>query len=117
MIHDEKDGWKRHLNYAFTFGLIFDVAIYRCRVGTMKLAPDYSEYVKKIIEMRNPYFKFFKEGTFNIPSVSLPSYVKAAEYQYGDKRIMTVWNDSDDITEVCGKTIPPQGIDIIEMDR
>ena len=67
--------------------------------------------------MRNPYFKFFKEGTFKIPSVSLPSNIKAAEYQNGDKRIMTVWNDSDDAAEVCGKTIPPQGIDIKEMGK
>ena len=67
--------------------------------------------------MREPYFKFFKEGKFNIPSVSLPSNIKAAEYQYGDKCIMTVWNDSDDAAEVCGKTIPPQGIVIIEMDK
>ena len=116
-IHDERYGWKRELNYAFTFGLIFDVAIYRCRVGTIKLAPEYAEYIKKMIEMRNPYFKFFKEGKFNIPSVSLPSNIKAAEYQYGDKCIMTVWNDSDDAAEVCGKTIPPQGIDIIEMGK
>ena len=117
LIHDEKDGWKRHLNYAFTFGLIFDVAIYRSRVGTIKLAPEYAKYIKKMIEMRKPYFKFFKEGTFNLPSVSLPSNIKAAEYQYGDKRIMTVWNDSDDAVEVCGKTIPSQGIDIIEMGK
>jgi hypothetical protein len=68
-----------------------------------------------MIEMREPYFKFFKEGKFNLPSVPLPPKVKAAEYQYRDKRIMTVWNDSDNEAEVCGKMIPSQGIDIIEM--
>lgn len=45
-IHDDKDGFEQHLNYAFVFGLVFDVSIYRGR-GSISDCPGYGEYVKK----------------------------------------------------------------------
>lgn len=115
-LHDEKKGWKRHLNYAFVFGLIFDVSIYRGRAKTIELVPEYAEYVKHIISIRKTYFKFFTDGKFNIPCIKLPENIKGAEYSYEGKKIMTVWNDSDKAVELCGKAIAPQGIDVIEME-
>lgn len=45
-IHDDKDGFEQHLNYAFVFGLVFDVSIYRGR-GSISDCLGYGEYVKK----------------------------------------------------------------------
>lgn len=105
------------MNYAFTFGLIFDVSIYRGRAESINLMPEYAGYVRELISLRKKYLQFFTEGKFNLPSVPPASGVKAAEYSFGGKRIMTVWNDSDKSAEICGKTIPPQGADIIETEN
>ncbi len=114
-IHDEKQGWKRHLNYTFTFGLIFDVSIYRGRADSINVVPKYAAYVKNLIGLRKNYIEFFTNGKFNLPNILLPDGVKGAEYSLAEKKIMTVWNDSDKAVEVCGKTIPAQNVDVIEL--
>lgn len=115
-IHDEKQGWKRHLNYAFTFGMIFDVSIYRGRAESIELVPNYADYIKTLITLRKNYLEFFTNGKFDLPAISLPEGIIAAQYSIADKKIMTVWNDSDRNVEFCGKTILPQSVDVIEMD-
>ena len=101
------------MNYAFTFRLIFDISIYRGRAESIDIMPEYDGYVRELISLRKKYLRFFTEGKFNLPSVPLMSGVKAAEYCFRGKRIMTVWNDSDETAEICGKIIPPQSIDVI----
>ncbi|MDD6735969.1 MAG: DUF6259 domain-containing protein [Clostridiales bacterium] len=116
-LHDEREGWKRDLNYAFTFGLIFDVSIYRGRAESVNIVPEYAAYVKKLIDFRKKYLEFFTEGALNMPSVSIPEGVKAAEYRLNGKCIMTVWNDSDEAVEMFGKTIPSDSVDILEPEN
>lgn len=116
MLHDEKDGWQRHLNYAFIFGLIFDISIYRGRADSFEQMPAYASFVKELIDLRQKYIDFFTEGSFDIPSISLPDGVKGAEYSFGGKKIVAVWNDTDDTVLFGGKTLLPQKVDIIEME-
>jgi len=115
-LHDEKDGWQRHLNYAFIFGLIFDVSIYRGRAESFEQMPSYAKFVKELIDLRQKYINFFTEGSFNIPSISLPDGIKGAEYSLDGKKIIAVWNDTDNTVLFGGKTLLPQKVDVIEME-
>lgn len=114
-LHDEKKGWKRHLNYAFVYGLIYDISIYRGRAESLKEVPEYAEYVGKLIELRKKYIEFFTDGKFDMPSFALPANVRAAEYLFNGKKIIVLWNDSDKIVEVCGKAISAQNVYVMEL--
>ncbi|MBR3929861.1 MAG: hypothetical protein IKJ65_12775 [Clostridia bacterium] len=102
-IHDEKKGWKNHLNYAFVFGLIYDVAIYRCR-SSLENAPGFGEYVKKLVDMRREHLNHFIYGKFDTPSIDLPDKVWGAEYSYGGETVLALWNDTEaDFTLPSGR--------------
>ena len=94
-IHDEKKGWKKHLNYAFVFGLIYDVAIYRCR-ATLEDAPGFGEYVKKLVDMRRKHLNHFIYGKFDVPSMALPEKIWGAEYTLDGDTVIALWNDTDE---------------------
>ena len=98
-IHDEKKGFEKHLNYAFVFGLIFDVSIYRCR-ATLEQAPRFGEYVSKLVQMRKKYIDHFVYGKFDLPDIVLPDGVWGAKYTFGGDAITTLWNDSDSDYEI-----------------
>lgn len=93
-IHDEKKGFEKHLNYAFVFGLIYDVSIYRCR-ATLEDAPGFGEYVKKLVDVRRKYLKHFIYGKFDLPSMKLPDKVWGAEYSFDGDTVIALWNDTD----------------------
>lgn len=114
-LHDQSRDWEKHLNYAFVFGLIFDISLYRGRAKTIEVCREYAEYVKKIIDLREPYRRFFTDGSFDLPDTVLPAGVWAAKYTYRGKSVLAVWNDSGKTETVCGKEIPSGGIDIIEV--
>ena len=106
-IHDDKDGFEQHLNYAFVFGLVFDVSIYRGR-GSISDCPRYGEYVKKLIDLKEKYHKFFYGGKFiSAFDSKLPSCVFAAVYECDNERIIAVCNNNYEEKEftVCGKKI------------
>lgn len=97
-IHDNKDGFRDHLNYAFTYGLIFDTAIYRCRrIGVAGL-PDYAEYLKKLITLKDAYKEYFYHGRFRTMfGESLPAGIHAGKFEADDGSfIVSLWNTTDE---------------------
>jgi hypothetical protein len=97
------------------FGLLFDIGLYRCRAKTIEVCHNYAEYVKKIIDLREPYRAFFTDGKFDLPDMKLPAGVRAAKYTLGDKSILTLWNDTDTAVTVNGTEVNPRDIKIIEL--
>ncbi len=94
-LHDEKNGYRRELNYAFIHGMLFDVSLYRGRIDSINDCSDYAEWVGKLISLREKYCDFFVDGRYDIPSIELPEGIKAAEYKLDGRRILAVWNDTD----------------------
>lgn len=95
LAHDEKPGYQRELKYAFVYGLLFDVSLYRGRVGSMEDCPGYSALVGKLTALREEYRDFFVDGRFDIPSLELPDGIWGAEYSLNGEKILVVWNDTD----------------------
>ena len=93
LIHDEKEGWQRYLNYAFVHGLLYDVAIYRCRAESIENVPNYARYLGKLISLKNQYADFFTDGKYDLSELTDQNIV-SVKYTYRDKEIMAVWNDS-----------------------
>ena len=94
LAHDEKSIYRRELNYAFVFGMLFDVSLYRGRIDSMDDCPDYSAQVARLVTLREEYCDFFTKGGFDLPSVTLPKGIWGAEYSLGERRILTIWNDT-----------------------
>ena len=92
LIHDEKPGWQKHLNYTFVFGMRFDSAIYRCRASLAK-TPAYGEHIKKLVALREQYLDFLLDGKFDLPRRPLQEKVWGAEYTLDGETIISVWND------------------------
>ncbi|MBE6928782.1 MAG: hypothetical protein E7463_00745 [Ruminococcaceae bacterium] len=109
-VHDDKPGWKRALNYTFINGLIFDVGIYRCREYIAAI-PAYGDYIRHLTGLRSQYRDFFTDGQYDLPRMELPPQIKAVQYTLGGRVLLTVWNDSDESTDFCGRVLPPQGVD------
>ena len=93
-IHDEKKGWKKHLNYAFVFGLIYDVAVYRCR-KSLEDAPNFGEYVRTLVDKRRKHLNHFIYGKFDLPSMPLPERIWGAEYTFEGETVIALWNDTE----------------------
>lgn len=115
-LHDDKEGFRNHLNFAFTYGLIFDVSIYRGRrIGVAGL-PEYAEYLKKLIDIRNEYSKYFCLGRFaTMYGEPLPNVIRAAKFKADDGSfIVSMWNtDSKDVTfTLYGKEITVKANDV-----
>ncbi|MBE5777053.1 MAG: hypothetical protein E7326_06055 [Clostridiales bacterium] len=93
-LHDEQEDWEKHLNYAFVHGLIYDVALYRCRAKSIEECPNLAAYMKKLIDMRKEYLPFFTDGKYDVPALDMPEKVWGATFTLNGKTIQTVWNDS-----------------------
>ena len=50
-------------NYSFMMNLAFDLSIFRCS-GLPSDIPNYTAYIKKLIELRKNYTKYFNYGKF-----------------------------------------------------
>jgi len=95
-LHDERADFKKQLNYAFVYGMRFDVAIYRCR-GSIKDVPDYQEHLAMLLKLKEKYKKYFYYGKFAIETdMALPEEVKKTEYVNGEDRLFVFWNTSND---------------------
>ena len=94
-LHDDREGFEKALNYAFLYGFRFDVSIYRGRKSTVGSLPAYAAYLKKLIECKETYHRFFYHGRFVVKTeLSLPEGVKVAEYEHGDEVMFALWNHS-----------------------
>lgn len=109
-LHDEREGWKRHLNYAFLHGLIFDVSIYRGRAPSLEIVPVYAAYLGTLTALRRRYIDFFTRGRYDLPAESLPERVRAVRYTLGDREITVFWNDSDVPCTVGETEMAPQSV-------
>ncbi len=115
--HDEKPGYRRELNYAFVYGMLFDVSLYRGRIDSIEDCPDYAAWAAKLISLREEYCDFFVDGKFDLPSADLPDGIWAAEYKLGEHRIMTVWNDTDnDFTYNSHPAVKPGDVAVLRLN-
>lgn len=96
-IHDEREDYKDHLNYAFVSGLIFDVCIFRGRVCGIAGQPNYAAYVKKLLDIKQTYAKYFYHGTFcSLQGQALPAEIRGSGFKAADGgRIAALWNETD----------------------
>jgi hypothetical protein len=99
-IHDAKWGFRDHLNHAFTYGLIFDTAIFRCRSVGFAALPEYAEYQKMLLDLKEKYRKYFYRGTFGtMYGEELPACIRSAKMSADGGFIVTLWNTSSgDVT-------------------
>lgn len=95
--HDERDGYIDELNYSFIFGQIFDVSIYRGRMGGMITCTEYSSYIKKLIDLKEKYKKYFYEPTFCYEAelLNVPTGIMATKYDSGDGILYAFMNETD----------------------
>jgi len=92
-IHDCRDDYKSQLNFAFIQGHRFDVSIYRGRVCGIAGEPEYTNYIKKLIDLKEIYKRFFYEGKYVVDTqLSLPKGVHMCEYVHGNERLFAFWN-------------------------
>lgn len=94
-IHDRRTDWKLQLNWAFAMGFRFDVSIYRGRVVGIAGEPEYGEYVKKLIDLRKRWSRFFYGGNFvSDTCFDLPPSVVMTEYRAGQETLQVFVNKS-----------------------
>jgi hypothetical protein len=99
-IHDERNGFREILNYAFVYGLVFDAGIYRCR-ASLSAVPAYAEHLKMLIDLKEQYHRFFCGGVYRSAfDLGLPEKVYAAEYLAGGEAITALCNNTDSDAEV-----------------
>lgn len=108
--HDERPDYKTQLNYAFVSGLIFDVSIFRGRVCGIAGQPNYAVYIKKLLDIKEKYAKYFYQGVFRtLQGENLPAGIRGSIFEATDKQsfIAALWNESDkDITfSLFGRSI------------
>ncbi len=118
-LHDDKPGFKHHLNYAFVYGFLFDVSVNRGRLCDMAGYPRYAAYVKELIDKKEAYHAFFYGGRYRSAcDLTLPRGMFAANYEAGEKRITAICNNSDrEVTvDVYGRsiTLPSDGYAVVE---
>lgn len=114
LIHDEKEGWEKHLNYAFVHGLIFDVALWRCRIKSIDDLPNYGKKVGELIALREQYLDYFTLGAFDM--LDLPDGVWGAKYTYDGKSIAALWNDTKVPFEMAGQMVDPKSVKVVCLD-
>lgn len=105
-LHDEQKDWEKHLNYAFVHGLIFDIALFRCRAHSMEDCPRLARRVGQLTALRAQYLPFFTEGRYDLPDEAYPAHVWGAKYTWQGQCIYTVWNDSDADFVLHGVVVP-----------
>lgn len=119
-IHDDKAGFVDHLNYAFVYGMIFDVCIWRGRMIGIAGLPDYAAHVQYLTTIKAQYHDYFHHGRFETLSCeSLPAGIRAAKFvRANGDFIVTFWNTTEKETtvEVFGKstTVAAKDVAVIE---
>lgn len=117
-IHDERTDYILQLNYAFVMGYRFDVSIYRGRVIGIDGMKTYANHIKKLIDLKEKYHRFFYEGKFVVNTIySLPENIIMTEYEYKEE-VLFVFMNKDHTTctfEVDGHAITLEGDDVYCM--
>lgn len=115
-VHDDKDGFKDHLNYAFTCGLIFDVCIYRGRVFGIEGLPEYANHIKYLNDIKAAYKPYFYHGTYrSMYGENLPDGIMSGKFTASNgSYIVTFWNKTDNDLgfELYGKYITVKAKDV-----
>ncbi|HBI74525.1 MAG TPA: hypothetical protein DDY59_15305, partial [Lachnospiraceae bacterium] len=104
--------YKLQLNYAFIMGYRFDVSIYRGRVIGIDGMSCYAAHIKKLIDLKDKYHRFFYEGKFVVNTIyPLPKNVIMTEYEYEDETLLVFMNKSHTSCtfEVPGRIISLEG--------
>ena len=92
-IHDERGDYKLQLNYALLCGFRFDVCIYRGRFIDMDGVKGYANHVKKLLDYKEKYHRFFYPSHFLMEELPpLPDTVLMSEYAYQDERLVLLLN-------------------------
>lgn len=112
--HDEKIGWEKDLNYTFVHGLIFDVALWRCRIKSIDDLPNYGRKVGELIALRKEYLDFFTLGKYDI--LDMPNGVWGAKYTYNGESIAALWNDTDTVFSMSGQSVAPGEVKVIPLN-
>lgn len=100
-IHDAKPSFRKHWNYAFVTGLIFDVSTNRGRAFDMSGYPESAEYIKKLLALKEKYHRFFYGGRYSSAfDLGLPWNVFGAFYDSGDEQICALCNNTEKPVEV-----------------
>lgn len=95
-ILDEREGFRKELNFAFVEGFLFDVSVNRGRMCDMTGYPAYAEHVHQLIQFKEKYRDFFYDGKYESAfDLKLPPEVFAANYVHLNRRITAVCNNSD----------------------
>lgn len=119
-LHDNIEGFRNHLNYAFVYGMIFDVCIYRGRVCGIAGLPDYAEHVKYLIDIKAQYAKYFYHGNFvSMFKEPIPNEVRSAKFVSKDgDYIVAFWNTTgkDVAFNLYGKAITVRANDVSVME-
>ncbi len=121
-IHDCREDYKFQLNYAFAMGYRFDVSIYRGRVVGIAGEIDYANHVKKLIDLKAAWRRFFYEGRFVVETLyDLPESVIMTEYRHGDETLLVFVNKTGNALsfEAEEKTIclEADGVECILMSK
>jgi hypothetical protein len=115
-IHDNRDNFKQELNFAFAYGHRFDVSIYRGRVCGIAGIPEYGDYIKKLIDLKEKYHKFFYGGRIiSVEKLNQPEDVIKVEYvSVNNDHMQVLWNNSnkDVSVNVDGKEIAIKAQDV-----
>ncbi len=109
-VHDERPDFREHLNYAFVSGLIIDVSIFRGRVCGIAGQPAYGAYLKKLLDWKEAYRRYFYEGIFrSARGLSLPETVRGSLFyaREGGDFIAALWNTGAEeaVFPLLGRTV------------
>lgn len=115
LLHDEKAGYKKILNYALAADMIFDVSFYRGRADLMEDFPGYAEHVQYLISLRDKYREFFTDGAFDVVELILPKKVFATKHTLGGRSVISACNNSNETVTVAGREIAAGEVTVFEV--
>lgn len=107
---EDETNFMTNANFTFTYGLRFDMTIFRCR-GTLEDIPNYAQYLRELNRLRKTYAYLLLHGKFiDDDGVQLDNArVVAKAYQAGDELAVILWNPTDEpeifTVEVPGYTL------------
>ncbi|QNA93598.1 DUF6259 domain-containing protein [Microbacterium sp. Se5.02b] len=92
LVHDQRTGWRDHLNYALTYNLIFDVALHRSRRDVRDM-PEYAAHVAQLIAIRERHRDLFFRGAFSLVDFGPITHVR---YALDGDVLDVYWNCTDE---------------------
>lgn len=100
-IHDERSDYRLQLNFVLFCGYRFDVSIYRGRVVDMDAVKGYANQVKRLIEYKEKYRRFFYPVNFCMDELpELPETVLFAGYAFEAERLILMLNVEEETQRI-----------------